>query len=73
MKIFKAVTGLQYKCPDKCCLFCKHCSDIFVDYTNGPYMIICEKFCANNKYKKQVNLGLHGKCKYFEERESEDA
>jgi len=26
MKIFKAITGLQYKCPDTCCLFCKECA-----------------------------------------------
>lgn len=65
MKVFKAITGLQYKCPDKCCLFCKHCTDIFVDYTHGPYMIICE----NHHNSKQIDLGLHGKCKHFEERE----
>ena len=30
------------KCKnDKDCLFCKNCSDIFYDYTNGPYMVIC--------------------------------
>ena len=23
-------------------MFCDHCTDIFWDYTNGPYMIICD-------------------------------
>ena len=31
------------KCKnDKDCLFCKNCTDIFYDYTNGPYMVICK-------------------------------
>lgn len=25
---------------DSDCIFCKHC-DVFWDYTNGPYMLIC--------------------------------
>lgn len=28
---------------EKSCFFCKHCTDIFFDYTNGPYMFICNK------------------------------
>lgn len=28
--------------PDKCCAFCSHCSDLFYDYTNGPYLYICD-------------------------------
>ena len=42
MRIFKCANGSEYQCPDKACVFCDHCSDIFYDYTNGPYMIICE-------------------------------
>lgn len=26
----------------ECCLFCKHCTDIFLDATNGPYLFICD-------------------------------
>lgn len=29
--------------PDKCCAFCSHCTDIFYDYSNGPYLFICDK------------------------------
>lgn len=32
----------KYHCPDKCCLTCGHCTDVFWDYTNGPYMVTCE-------------------------------
>lgn len=28
----------------KDCIFCDHC-DVFWDYTNGPYMLICGKQC----------------------------
>lgn len=24
------------------CLVCKHCTDMFYDYTNGPYMVMCK-------------------------------
>lgn len=25
-----------------CCLLCKHCTDVFLDYSNGPYMFMCD-------------------------------
>ena len=28
--------------PINACVFCKHCSDFFYDYTNGPYLIACD-------------------------------
>lgn len=27
----------------ECCLFCTHCTDIFYDATNGPYMFTCDR------------------------------
>lgn len=24
------------------CLLCKHCTDVFYDYSNGPYMTMCD-------------------------------
>ena len=24
------------------CVFCKYCTDMFYDYTNGPYLFMCE-------------------------------
>lgn len=29
--------------PEKCCLFCSYNSDVFYDYTNGPYMFLCNE------------------------------
>ena len=36
-------TGTVYEMPEKHCVFCKHCTDIFYDYTNGPYGFTCDK------------------------------
>lgn len=44
-KPFECENGLVYSMPAKHCAFCKHCTDIFYDYSNGPYMFICELDC----------------------------
>lgn len=41
-RIFEAITGKKYIAKKYACLFCKHCSEILVDYTNGPYLVACE-------------------------------
>lgn len=38
-------TGGVYNFPTTHCAFCKHCGDLFWDYTNGPYMFMCDKDC----------------------------
>lgn len=38
-------TGDVYKFPTTHCAFCKHCTDLFWDYTSGPYMFMCDKDC----------------------------
>lgn len=48
-------SGKQYVVPESCCLFCKHCSDIFWDYTNGIYMVICDS-------EFNVEIGMSGQC-----------
>ena len=48
------------------CYFCKNCTDIWWDYSNGPYMFSCDKEQEVDEdlvWKK----GLIGKCEYFEE------
>lgn len=35
-------TGKVYEFPDQHCVFCKHCTDLLYDYTNGPYMFMCD-------------------------------
>ena len=44
---YKHYSCEEYECyaPDNCCLFCKHCTDVFWDYANGPYMFICNIDC----------------------------
>lgn len=40
--IFKSENGFSYDFPENHCIFCKHCTGIIYDYTNGPYMFFCE-------------------------------
>lgn len=35
--------GFKVIGPARSCLFCKHCTDVFYDYTSGPYMFMCDK------------------------------
>ena len=56
------VFGLK---PRKCCLICKHCTDIFWDYTHGPYMLFCEKACnGGGDLPEETNCGTE--CDLFE-------
>ena len=41
-KEFECANGRTYLLPENHCAFCEYCTDIFFDYTNGPYMFICE-------------------------------
>lgn len=49
LKLYKSGNGLIYRMPKNHCVFCEHCTDIFYDYTNGPYMFICDKGCRDFK------------------------
>lgn len=42
--IYDQLTGKrEYIChAEKDCALCKHCYDVLWDYTNGPYMFICD-------------------------------
>lgn len=40
------------------CFFCDHCTDIYYDYENGPYMFICAE-C------QETDKGLSGSCEMF--------
>ena len=41
--VFRCENGTIYIIPKdmKCCVICSHNTDIFYDYTNGPYMFSC--------------------------------
>lgn len=41
MRIFSCANGKTYQVPDKCCLNCQHCTDIFYDAL-GPYLVCCD-------------------------------
>lgn len=51
--------GLTFWCPEKSCVFCENCTDIFYD-GGGPYMFLCEK-------EDLTELGYKGKCPEFKE------
>lgn len=45
------------------CVFCEHC-DVFWDYTNGPYLFLCDADC-------NTEHGLSGQCEIFKELKQE--
>lgn len=49
------------------CLFCKHCRDVFWDYTNGPYAFGCRLTEDNGIFK--AYFGAPENCENFEEEE----
>lgn len=59
------LTGRRtYKCPHKACVFCDHCTDVWWDYSNGPYMMVCE-------IRGDVERGFIGECEMFIEEKEE--
>ena len=57
----------EYRCdyysvmaPSTSCLFCKSCTDVFWDFTNGPYMFLCDA-------EGDTNKGAVGECELFSE------
>lgn len=60
---YKLTNDLFVMCEnDKDCVFCDHCTDIFWDFSNGIYGIVCEL------EKEQVD----GKCEFFVEEQNSD-
>lgn len=51
--------GFGQMMPEKSCVFCQHCTDIWYD-SQGIYMIACGIY-ENTEY------GLKGKCKNYKE------
>ncbi len=66
------------KAHPKSCLFCDHCTDVFLDtFSNLPYMFFCN-FVDNNRDKNGnyggyeddlyiYEVGMKGKCEHFKE------
>jgi len=51
----------KIRAPKTSCFFCRYCTDIFFDFTNGPYMLMCDKG------KEPYDDGVFGKCDGFDE------
>lgn len=64
-KCFDCANGRTYKAPDKSCCFCKHCTDIFYNFTHGPYLFICELECGTES-------AFENECACFEEEINEN-
>ena len=47
---------------ERSCLFCTHCTDVFWDYSSGPYMFICDA-------DGDTQDGMSGDCDGFVEEE----
>lgn len=48
----------KVKAHRRSCFFCGNCADIFFDYSNGPYMFLCDA-------GMDVSKGLKGECVQF--------
>lgn len=61
-KIYRQYECKYYKvmAPTESCYFCKYLTDIFWDYTNGPYGFVCD-------INAKVQDGLIGECEHFED------
>lgn len=68
-RLYEMKTGPAYWCPEKSCVFCKHCDDIIYD-SHGPYMFFCNY--QMDPGEDYTNLGYQGKCEKFEENEEVD-
>ena len=41
-RLYECKNGMVYEFANKHCVFCKHCTDILYDYSNGPYCFLCD-------------------------------
>lgn len=61
-------------CHKYSCLHCKHCSDVWFDYSNGPYMFQCnnESLTKDERTNFPTDKGVFGKCDHFEHDEEDE-
>lgn len=72
-KVFELADGRKIGAHKHSCLFCKHCSDIFWDYTNGIYGVICDiNWYTAESMHEHINLSFDGQCERFVESEGEE-
>jgi len=63
-RLFRCENGSDYLAYENSCLFCNNCTDIFYDYTHGPYLMICDLDCNTQN-------GMAGQCCWFKDDGSE--
>lgn len=66
----------EYECDDyRCmghpqgCMFCEHLTDVWWDYSHGPYMFLCE---LGTEDTDPTQKGIIGQCEHFKEDYSND-
>ena len=52
----------QVRAHKRSCFFCQRCTDIFWDYTHGPYMFVC---AIDEDGEMVWEKGLQGTCDGF--------
>ena len=56
------------KAHPRSCFFCEHLTDIFWDYTNGPYVFFCEqRHMDSPDDPNPIEQGMRGECEDFVE------
>lgn len=63
-------SGTEVWAPEKCCLFCDKCTDVWYD-SHGPYMYSCEDD-PEGKFEL-TDKGYSGECDHFVEDKDVDA
>lgn len=63
-RLFVFEDGLEVWCPEKSCIFCKHCTDIFYD-SSGPYGFACKLDLMGEK--DLFDKGYVGECELFKD------
>lgn len=48
--VFECDNGHVYGCKPPFCAICQHCTDYFWDYSNGPYLFLCELSKDNSNH-----------------------
>lgn len=64
--------GFKVGAHKRSCLFCRHCSDVWWDHMNGPYMFLCEFDDIPCGKEHDPERSFVGECPAFEEEDGDD-
>lgn len=68
-KWYEMQDGRKFGAHEHSCLFCKHLTDIYWDYTHGPYLFICELIKKDSDWDR-IDQAFEGKCGHWESKKS---